>query len=150
MFRRPTMNIFLRFSSVVGRRQTIFIVFCISSADDGRFFPFSTLRPRPKHNFPHFLLFAHGRNAAFLVFHLSPTAESLLFPVFYSSATAETQFSPFSARRPRPKRRFHPISDKKMRFFGSQRLSLKYKNSGGAGLNPETSRSLVFEKKRKS
>ena len=36
-FRRPTMSSFECFSSVVGRRQSIFIVFCISSPDARRF-----------------------------------------------------------------------------------------------------------------
>ena len=89
---RPTTSSFSHFFRFVGRRQTLFIVFCISSADDGRFFPFSVLRPRPKRSFSCFSSFGHGRK---------PT-----FRVFYSSAMAETQFFPFSARRPRPKYNF--------------------------------------------
>ena len=101
----------------VGRRRAVFAVFFVSSADDGQFFPFSVLRPWPKHNFSRFLLVGHGRNT--------------IFPIFYSSATAESLLFAFSTRRPRPKRRFHPIPDKKMRFFGSQQFSLKYKTLGG-------------------
>ena len=89
---RPTTSSFSRFFRFVGRRQTIFIVFRISSADDGRFFPFSVLRPWPKRSFSCFSSFGHGRNA--------------IFPDFRSSATAETQLFLFFIFRPRPKCNF--------------------------------------------
>ena len=56
---------------------------------------FSTLWPWPKRSFLRFSFFGRGRNAVFVVFYSSATAESRFSPFFSISSTADELFSAF-------------------------------------------------------
>ena len=80
----------------VGRRRAVFAVFFISSADDSQFLSFSVFRRPTTSCFCCFFRFVGRRQTIFTVFCISSPDDG----------------------------RFFPFSDKKMRFFCSQRLIL--------------------------
>ncbi|WP_126370222.1 hypothetical protein [Segatella oris] len=101
---------------------------------ESQFSSFFVHRPWPKANFQRFSFVGHGRNAFFVIFCISATAETQnlsvfdfpsrrkhcfshfllfsrggneIFAVFYSSAAAESLFSAFSRFQPWMTNYFH-------------------------------------------